>query len=313
MPNLSDQRLQDYRAETFCTGPGLRVTTQEQAIAFVQARGFVYFWPIKEVTLPSLWAAVAGERPVPDEHDDPGHVTWGWKDELLGARRWYYAKVLRKRATFIALDTVPYFYALSENYGEPDKDYLLQYQEGRLTWEAKTVYETLLNEGPLDTVSLRKLARMTSKTSDSPFNRALETLQADFKILPVGIAQAGAWKYAFIYECVHRHYPDLPEKARPIRQAEARRKLAELYLRSVGAALPKGAGGPVRLAARGDRSRHRRVGAGWHCAPRGPIGRSAGCTGRVDAVGRLKNNTRNSRLRVEPRPVDRLAIAAAQT
>ena len=131
---------------------------------------------------------------------------------------------------------LPYFYALSENYGEPDKDYLLQYQEGRLTWEAKTVYETILIEGPLDTVSLRKLARMTSKASDSPFNRALETLQADFKILPVGIAEAGAWKYAFIYECVHRHYPDLLEQARAIRQAQARQHLVELYLRSVGAA-----------------------------------------------------------------------------
>ena len=86
---------------------------------------------------------------------------------------------------------LPHFYALSENYGEPDKDYLLQYQEGRLTWEAKTVYETMLNEGALDTVSLRKLARMTTKASDSPFNRALETLQADFKILPVGIARGG--------------------------------------------------------------------------------------------------------------------------
>jgi hypothetical protein len=212
------------------------VTTKEQAIAFVNERGYVYFWPIKEVTLPSLWAAVAGDRPVPDEHDDPGHVTWGWKDEMLGKRQWYYAKVLRRRATFISLETLPHFYALSENYGEPDKDYLLQYQEGRLTWEAKTVYETILNEGALDTVSLRKLARMTNKASDSPFNRALETLQSDFKILPVGIAQAGAWKYAFIYECVHRHYPNLLDQARAIRQAQARQHLIELYLRSVGAA-----------------------------------------------------------------------------
>ena len=236
MPSLSYQRILEYRARTFRTAPGRRITTQEQAIAFVNERGYVYFWPIKEVTLPSLWTAVAGDRSVPDAHDDPGHITWGWKDELLGARQWYYAKVLRKRATFISLETLPHFYALSENYGEPDKDYLLQYQEGRLTWEAKTVYETLLNEGPLDTVSLRKLARMTTKASDSPFNRALETLQADFKILPVGIAQAGAWKYAFIYECVHRHYPDLLDRARPIRQAQARQHLIELYLRSVGAA-----------------------------------------------------------------------------
>jgi len=77
---------------------------------------------------------------------------------------------------------------------------------------------------------------MTSKASDSPFNRALETLQADFKLLPVGIAEAGAWRYAFIYECVHRHYPDLIAQARAIRQADARRRLAELYFRSVGAA-----------------------------------------------------------------------------
>jgi hypothetical protein len=239
MPMLSSQDLTAYRAETYRLRPDLRVLTREQAIDFVNQRGFVHFWPIQGVTLPSLWAAVAGERPVPNEHDDPGHVTWGWKDELLGARRWYYAKVLRKKATFIALDAVPYFYALSENYGEPEQDYLLQYQEGGLTFEAKAVYETLLGEGPLDSISLRKLARLGSKESETRFNRALELLQADFKILPVGVAQAGAWKYAFIYDLVHRFYPDLPQQARPIRQAEARRTLAERYLRSVGAAPEK--------------------------------------------------------------------------
>ena len=239
MLTLSADHLAAYRAETYQLRPDLRVTTREQAIDFVNRRGFVHFWPVKGVLLPSLWAAVAGERPVPNEHDDPGHVTWGWKDELLGARRWYYAKVLRKKATFIALDVVPTFYALSENYGEPEQDYLLQYQEGRLTFEAKAVYEALLYEGPLDSISLRKVARLGSKESDSRFNRALDLLQADFKILPVGVAQAGAWKYAFIYDLVHRFYPDLPEQARLIRQAEARRKLAGLYLQSVGAAPEK--------------------------------------------------------------------------
>lgn len=236
MLRLNLERLQNYRAVTYHLRPDLRVTTKDQAVDFVNERAFVYFWPIKDVTMPSLWAAVAGDRPVPDEHDDPGHVTWRWKDEMLGARRWHYAKVLRKKATFIALDVVPYFYALSENYGEPEEDYLLQYREGRMTFEAKTVYETLLKEGPLDSLSLRKTARLTSRESDSRFNRALEMLQGDFKVIPIGVSQAGAWKYAFIYDLVHRFYPDLPEQARPIRQVEARRKLAELFLRSVGAA-----------------------------------------------------------------------------
>jgi hypothetical protein len=235
MTELSRARIQEYRAGVYRLGPGRPVKTQEDAVAFVNERGYVYFWPVKGVDLPSLWVAVAGDRPVADEHDDPGHVTWGWKDQLLGARRLYYAKVLRKRATFISLAVAPYFYALSENYGAPEEDYLLQYQEGRMTWEAKAVYETLLAEGPLDTVSLRQMARMTSQASNSPFARALDSLQADFKILPVGVAQAGAWKYAFIYDLVHRHYPDLAEEAHPIRQAEARRVLAELYLKSVGA------------------------------------------------------------------------------
>jgi hypothetical protein len=235
MSTLSLERLQSHRAATYHLRPDLRVTTKDQAVDFVDERGFVYFWPIKDVTMPSLWAAVAGDRPVPDEHDDPGHVTWRWKDEMLGARRWHYAKVLRKNATFIALDVVPYFYALSENYGEPEEDYLLQYQEGRMTFEAKTVYETLLKEGPLDSLSLRKTARLANRESDSRFNRALEMLQGDFKVLPTGVSQAGAWKYAFIYDLVHRFYPDLPEKARPIRQTEARRRLAEMYLTSAGA------------------------------------------------------------------------------
>lgn len=236
MTSLSYERILEYRSDTFRLTPHLRLRTREQAISYVNERKFVYFWPIKDITMPSLWTAVAGDRPVADEHNDSGHVTWGWKDELLPARKWYYAKVLRKKATIISLDVAPAFYALSENYGEPELDYLDQYKAGQLTHDAKTVYEVLLQNGPMDTPELRRQARMTARTSDSPFNRAIEFLQADFKVLPVGVAEVGRWKYAFIYECVHRWYPDLPERARPIRQADARVKLVEKYLKSVGAA-----------------------------------------------------------------------------
>lgn len=233
---LTLKRLQTYRAKTFHALAGKPLATKEQALSFVNRRGFIYFWPIKGITLPSLWAAVAGDRRVSDQHDDPGHVTWRWKDSLLGKRKWYYAKVLRKKATIIALDVLPYFYALSENYGSPDEDYLLQHEQGRLTQEAKAVYETLLREGALDTIALRKAARLASRESDARFNRAIDELQVDFKILPTGVAEAGAWKYAHIYDLVPRHFPGLPGQARPITPREARQKLAELYFRSVGAA-----------------------------------------------------------------------------
>lgn len=185
--------------------------------------------------MPSLWTAVAGERPVADKHDDPGHITWGWKDGALDKKVWYYAKILRKKATMISLEAAPYFYALSENYGSPEEDYLLAYEEGRLSQSAKQVYETLLKEGAMNTLDLRKAAKLAN-AKDSEFNKALEVLQTDFKVLPVGVAEAGAWKYSHIYEIVPRHFPKLPEQARKISEGAARAKLLELYFESVGAA-----------------------------------------------------------------------------
>jgi hypothetical protein len=226
--------IRQYQARTFRTLPGKRIKSKEEAIDFVKQRGFVYFWPIKDIVLPSLWVAVAGDRPVADEHDDPGHVTWGWKDALLGSRRWYYAKVLRQRATMISLEVAPFFYALSNNYGAPESDYLTLYEQGKLTQESKSVYETLLEKSPLDTVQLRQKTRLTSRDSDYRFNRAMNELQSDFKILPVGVTNSGGWRYAFAYDLVSRHLPEIPEKARLLQESEARRKLVEIYFRSVG-------------------------------------------------------------------------------
>ena len=235
MPSLNLKRLKTHRTRTFGLPPSKRLTSASAALDFVNARGFVYFWPIKGIDLPSLWTAVAGDRPVADKHDDPGHITWGWKDGALNQKIWYYGKILRRKATMISLEVAPYFYALSENYGSPEEDYLIAYQEGRLSQSAKQVYETLLDNGALNTLDLRRMAKLAN-AKETEFNKALEQLQSDFKILPVGVAQAGAWKYSHIYELVTRHFPDLPEQARTIGEAEARQKLAELFFRMVGAA-----------------------------------------------------------------------------
>src|SRR5215208_4786191 len=162
MPTINLKKLDSHRARTFRLSAISRVTSPKAALDFINTRGFVYFWPIKGIDLPSLWSAVAGDRVVADKHDDPGHVTWRWKDNALGKKKWYYAKILRKKATMISLDIAPYFYALSENYGSPEEDYLLAYEEGRLTQAAKQVYEYLLKEGALHTIDLRNAAKLTN-------------------------------------------------------------------------------------------------------------------------------------------------------
>jgi hypothetical protein len=233
---ITFNRIQEYRATTFGFNPKFRVKSKEEAIQYVNQRGFIHFWPISGVLLPSLWGAVSGDRPVPNEHDDPGHVTWGWKDSLLGKHVWFYGKIIRKKATIISMSIAPYFYALTENYGSPEEDYLTIYEQGRMTQEAKAVYEALLENSPLDSITLRKSAHLTSQESESRFSRALTDLQADFKIMPVAVVDAGSWHYSFAYDIVARHEPELIEQARYLGEVDARQKIIEVYLHSVGAA-----------------------------------------------------------------------------
>jgi len=239
MAYLTQTKIDDYRQVTFRLESNRRVRTKGGAINFVNERGFIFFWPIRDVVLPNLWSAVAGSRPVASAHDDPGHITWGWKDDLLEKKVWYYARVLRNRNTMISLEMLPYFYALSPNYGDPDQDIDEQYEQGLITQETKLVYEALKNEGRLDTLSLRRAAHLSNPESTSRFNKALETLQIEFRVLPVGIAQAGAWRYAYIYDLTHRYFPDLSNTAHAISEHEARRQLLVSYIESVGAAFER--------------------------------------------------------------------------
>lgn len=233
---LPVKKLDHYREGTYRYSARLRISSVNQAVDFTNERGFLFFWPNKGIEMPSLWCAVAGNRSVPNDHDDPAQITWTWKDSLLGKKRWYYARILCHRNTLISLDMLPYFYALSPNYGTPAEDYLIEYEEGQLTQEEKAVYEALLDNGPLNTLALRKQAHLSSSENTSRFSRALDNLQRDFRVLPVGIAEAGAWHYAFIYDAVHRVFPELINQAHAIKKSQAMRHILESYFLSVGVA-----------------------------------------------------------------------------
>jgi hypothetical protein len=234
---IAEAWIVERREARYRRTPERRIQTIDQARAFVDDVGFCFFWPIKDIEMPNLFHAIAGRvRPVPMAHNDPDlSKSWGWKDRSLGQRWWYYGKMLRRRATLISLDVLPFFYASSGNYGELD-DYLEEYRSGTMTAEAKRVYEALLTHGPLDTVRLRREAQMAADSAKSRFERAMVELQVGLKVLPIGVAEAGAWRYAFIYEIVPRHYPELPEAARQISLGKARRVLVARYLDNVVAA-----------------------------------------------------------------------------
>lgn len=232
---LAPEKLAAWRYQSYNFAPEGWLRSPEQAVEFVDRRGFIFFWPIKNTVLPSLWKATVGDRSVPNNHDDPGHVTWGWKDGMLGKRAWYYGRCIRKRNAMISLDLLPAFYALSPNYGDPENDFLDQYDQGLLSPEAKAIYALLLELGPMDSLALRREAGLSSSSATYRFKRGLDTLQMEFKIMPVGISDSGRWQYAHIYGIVPHHIPDLLDKAEKISEPQARQKILRSYLESVGA------------------------------------------------------------------------------
>jgi len=235
MKTLTKQDLLAAREIRYRRRMNLRITSPEQAVKFVNDVGFCFLFPIQKVEMPSLWDAIAGRvvKTYPDHKGYEIERTWGWKDESLDKKWWYYGKLIRARATLINLDFLPNFYALSENFGDYEHDYLEEYKTGQLTAEAKQVYEALFRNGALDAVRLRREARMSSDANKGRFDKALTDLQTGLKVLPVGIAPAGAWRYAFIYEVLPRWFPEIPARAQQISRAEARRRILGQYLRNV--------------------------------------------------------------------------------
>jgi hypothetical protein len=234
-PKLSHSQLDSYRTRTYRMLRRFRLQTRADALEFIDQRGFVTLWPIKGIELPSLWTATAGSRSVAPEHDDPGHVTWGWKDQLLDKRQCYYAKLLRGKATFVSLEQLPNFYALSAREADLD-DYRHAYRAGTLSYEALQIANALLRHGAMDTLQLRRKAGLSSPDSKYRFDRGLTELQKGLWILPIGVAEAGSWRYAFIYELLDRWFPELASQAGLLRLNTARQGLSVSYLRAVGAA-----------------------------------------------------------------------------
>ena len=233
---ISNKSLNKYRSKTYRTSLSRRLHSKKDAVHFVNERGFIFFWPIDDVELPSLWCAAAGDRPVPNNHDDPGHITWRWKDDLLGKNKWYYAKVLRRKSTIISLKMIPNFFALSNTIHQDVEEVRFLFRRGVISAEEKLIFEFLTNKGQLDTVTLREMLSRSFNGNNSRFNRALELLQRDFRIVPCGISNNGRWNYSFIYETMQKAFPEEIEDSKRINQITARLAIMKSYFRSVGAA-----------------------------------------------------------------------------
>lgn len=233
LPTVDPERIEATRDERGHRRAELRLHTEAEALAFVDKVGFCFLFASRGLAMPTLWEAICGEaRPMPRHHDDPDlGRAWEWKDALPARKACFYGKLVHKLPTLISLSFLPHFYALSPNYGELD-DYLEEYRQGQLSVEAKWVYEALLEGGPQSTTRLRKTAGLEGKANMRRFDRALAELQAGLKIVKVGISDANAWGYCYVYDLFLRQYPEVAVQARTISSVQAEDALCLKYLES---------------------------------------------------------------------------------
>ncbi|MCE5258372.1 MAG: hypothetical protein LLG44_04835, partial [Chloroflexi bacterium] len=118
-------------------------------------------------------------------------------------------------------------------YGGLD-DYLEEYRQGTLSQEAKTIYEVLLERGPLPTTHLRRYANLWGGGETARrFERAITELQVGFKIVKSGISDVSRWGYAYVYDLFLRRYTDVPAAARSLSRQQAMENILVQHLHNV--------------------------------------------------------------------------------
>ncbi len=230
------REIEKLRVSLYRVTPTQRVRTMNAAARFIKRVGFCWLFAPAPGTpeLPSLFEAVKGRRGVHIfDWDEDSDRVWVWKNDLPAAHRAYYGKALLGRPSFISLELLPYLIASSgeENFAQ-------QYRHGGISYDAKKIYDALEQLGPRPTMALRRAAGIEGKDANTRYHRALDELQRELYILPVGATrETGNW-HSQIFELTARWFPEQAEAAHRIDAHEAWRTLATRYLKTVVVAKP---------------------------------------------------------------------------
>jgi hypothetical protein len=207
-----------------------RIATLAGARNYIDTLGFCVLFPVNNVALPSLYGPVSRRGPDDDfVFDKYFERIWRWKDELPRRGYAFYAKYFRTRGTFISLEYLPYFLAMRETAVAPG-DHAGFYALGRIRDDARIIWMSLAEHGPLATLELRHLCHLDTKAGNIRFKRAIVDLQALLVVGHVGREQeTGAWE-STRFELTCRAFPKQSEAARDIDPARARARIAAKYL-----------------------------------------------------------------------------------
>jgi Winged helix DNA-binding domain len=228
---LSGRDLQAARDRGFRRQPSLRVRSAATAQRFVESVGFCSTFYCFAEGVACLWEAVVG-RPRPrwpkrSHHDDGVGLTWRLKDDLPAARRVYYGKVLKGRPMLVALDLLPAFYALARGR-QRARDYVAEYEAGRLSHTARRLMDALVREHPQYTRELRGNSFMLEASKTPEFERAMGELQQGLWVVKTEERYEPTFSYR--WDLVEAWLPEAARQGRRLSRGAALDRLVERYL-----------------------------------------------------------------------------------
>ena len=204
-----------------------RVRSAADAVRYINAVGFCLLFPLKNLPLPSLYFACA--RRELTRWDRYCLLIWKWKDHLGSRRAAFYSKYFHGRGTFVSLEFLPHFLALESSSWRAD-DFDRAYSAGRISADARSLWEALASHGPLATLELRHACNFDSIAGNRRFKKAALQLSRLLVVFHSGAEQETDSWASNRFELTARAFPAAVAAAQKISLAEARRTLAAKYL-----------------------------------------------------------------------------------
>jgi hypothetical protein len=231
LPELDAAALLERRRANFRQQTALRVRSAAAALRFVNAVGLCSTFYVFRDGLPSLWEAVVGRSsprwPRHSHHDPAIGLTWELKDVLPGRRQVYYGKLVKGRPVLVALDLFPAFYALVRG-SQRARDYLVEYEAGRLSQTAKRIMDSLVRDSPQYTRGLRADCFLLEASRTREFERAMAELQQGLWIVKTEERYEPSFSYR--WDLLERWLPGPTAEGRRLRRAAALDQLLTRYV-----------------------------------------------------------------------------------
>lgn len=221
-PEIPEQ-FEDHRDHHWCREGPLQVQTPLDAERFIERVGFAACLTDSRRPGPSLYVAVCGRRdavmPRNVQKDEEASLTWVLKDQTMSRGQMYYAKLVRRRAMFLAPRMIPYFHAV---WGVRKAD-----EPRRLSRNARAILRVLRREWEMGTADLKSESGVRTRGA---FGRALDELQAAMVVVPSEVLYEP--KFTYVWTLGAGRFPN--ELTRRVNREIALREIARCFLAGAG-------------------------------------------------------------------------------